>query len=432
MKNKTKMMIGLVSLCLITAIVASLLTSVFFIRGYFRQSMVWQSGTDGPGEAPETTTGSLSAVTTQTPTTRVTLSPTTAPAQSITNRPATTPSRTTENPHPAVEQLSLWQVQQQIEDIYASISPSVAGVSVEVSATATTNARSNIGSALVVSSDGVLVTNTGTLTFALDRNGVLRSNARIEVYLNGSTDPLPAELIGNDALTGISVLSVDPTLATFVPAVVAENPEIKVGQMVLSIGYPDMLDTAGGLTSGIITALNREMLLEDGTSVRMIQTDAHISQSCSGGPLLNLDGEVLGLTNCSLSRDISDVMGYALPAEVAVQVSKNLVTQGYVSGRAWLGVTVLQENSFLELQNLYRFPDGLYVSSVIKDSPAYTADLRKGDVITQINGSAVETHESLMVFLQSQAIGALVDIEVYRKSDGQVHQLKVYLQEYQR
>jgi serine protease Do len=125
-------------------------------------------------------------------------------------------------------------------------------------------------------------------------------------------------------------------------------------------------------------------------------------------------------------------MGYAMPIAVVQQVAKNLVTQGYVSGRAWLGVTVLQESNFLELQKLYRFPDGLYVSSVIKDSPAYTADLRKGDIITRINGNDVETHESLMLFLQSQAIGAMVDIEVYRKSDGNYHQLKVYLQEYQR
>ncbi len=123
---------------------------------------------------------------------------------------------------------------------------------------------------------------------------------------------------------------------------------------------------------------------------------------------------------------------YALPIEVVQRRSQDLVTQGYFSGRAWLGVTVPQEAISLEHTELYRIPDGLYTHSVIKDSPAYTADLRKGDIITKINGSDVETHESLMVFLQSQAIGAMVDIEVYRKSDGNYHQLKVYLQEYQR
>lgn len=427
MRVKANWLFGIIAISLVSAIAASLLTAVFFVKGYFRQSMVWQSGTTAESTS-ETTTGSLSAVTTQKPTTRITFSPTTRP----TTVP-TTANRTQESSlQPDAWKVSLWQVQEQLESIYENVSPSVVGLNIEVAATSTTNARSNSGSGLVISEDGIIVTNTGTISIALDRSGSLKSQASINVYLIDHPEPLQAELIGNDALTGLSVLSVDPTQASLKPAVMAEEPDLQVGQMILAIGYPEILTSQGGLSSGLITALNREMMLEDGTGVRMIQTDAHISQHCSGGPLLNLDGEVIGLANCSINRDISDVMGYALPIGVVQQVAKNLVTQGYVSGRAWLGVTVLQESNFLELQNLYRFPDGLYISSVIKDSPAYTADLRKGDIITKINGSNVETHESLMVFLQSQAIGAMVDIEVYRKSDGDYHQLKVYLQEYQR
>ncbi|NLW11181.1 MAG: serine protease [Clostridiaceae bacterium] len=427
MRVKANWLFGIIAISLVSAIAASLLTAVFFVKGYFRQSVVWQSGTTAESTS-ETTTGSLSAATTQKPTTRITFSPTTRP----TTAPTTT-NRTQESSlHPDAWKVSLWQVQEQLESIYENVSPSVVGLNIEVIATSTANARSNSGSGLVISEDGIIVTNTGTISIALDRSGNLRSEASINVYLIDHPQPLKAELIGNDALTGLSVLSVDPTQAVLKPAEMAEDPELQVGQMILAIGYPEMLTSQGGLSSGLITAINREMMLEDGTGVRMIQTDAHISQHCSGGPLLNLDGEVIGLANCSINRDISDVMGYALPIEVVQQVAKNLVTQGYVSGRAWLGVTVLQESNFLELQNLYRFPDGLYISSVIKDSPAYTADLRKGDIITKINENDVETHESLMLFLQSQAIGAMVDIEVYRKSDGQYHQLKVYLQEYQR
>jgi serine protease Do len=427
-RGKTKWLFGLVALCLVSAIAASLLTAVFFIRGYFRQSLIWQSGTTADS-ITESTTGSLAAVTTRKPTTRATLSttrPTTVqPTVSTTTEP-------TKPEHQAAWQLSLWQVQEQIETIYETVSPSVVGVNVEVAATTTTNARSNFGSGLIMSEDGIIVINTGTIDIALDRNGELKNEAEIEIYLLNHHQALTAELIGNDVLTGLSVLSVDSTQVKLTPAAMAEDPKLQVGQMILSLGYPDMMSQEGGLSNGLITAINREMKLEDGTGVSMIQTDAHISQHCSGGPLLNLDGEVIGLTNCNISRDISDAMGYAMPIAVVQQVAKNLVTQGYVSGRAWLGVTVLQESNFLELQKLYRFPDGLYVSSVIKDSPAYTADLRKGDIITRINGNDVETHESLMLFLQSQAIGAMVDIEVYRKSDGNYHQLKVYLQEYQR
>jgi serine protease Do len=213
------------------------------------------------------------------------------------------------------------------------------------------------------------------------------------------------------------------------PAKLAESPALKVGQLVLAVGYPDMLDEQGGLFSGLISGLNRTVILENGTAVQMIQTNAPISQICSGGPLINLLGEVIGLTNCNLAYESYDGMNYALPVDAMRAVAANLSDAGYVPGRAWLGITVLSEASFLELQYLYRFPNGLYVSSVVKDSPAYAADLRKGDVIVQINDAEVGTGMDLSAFLQTQSVGSLLRLRVYRRLENQTLTIQVYLKE---
>lgn len=455
MKVKTRWLFGLLALCMVTAFLASLTTAVFFIKGYFRQSLAWQPTQDtartdqtaGTVNTLETTAG-LTTQSTQAMTSSD-LFPTTGSASSAgtTPRDPSDPSVAgTADPSgqqssdgssetselTAIEQLSLWEYQHQIESIYATLSASVVGINVEMPATANTSRKTDSGSGLIVREDGILVTNASLLNIAIDKFGFLSNGATIQVVVQNVLQPFAAELIGRDSLTGLAVLRIDPTVATLVPAAFSEEPVLSVGQMVLSIGFPDILTAAGGLSTGFITALDHDIYLEDGTSISMIQTNVQVGNKCSGGPLLNLQGEVIGLTNCSVFRDISDTMGYALPASVVRQVYTNLVDNGFISGRAWLGVTVLQEDSFLALQALYHFPDGLYVSSVIQDSPAYAGDLRKGDIITAINEDAVETHENLVQFLQTQTIGAMVEIEVYRKSDAQYHQLKIYLQEYQR
>jgi serine protease Do len=226
------------------------------------------------------------------------------------------------------------------------------------------------------------------------------------------------------------VLSIDPGKQALIAAKFAASSTPKVGQLVFTCGYPELLTVSGGLSSGFISAVNRVVLLEDGTSLQMIQTDARFAQSSSGGPLVNFDGQVIGLLNSNLNRNAYDSMNYALPAGIVKQVVENLVNQGYVTGRVWLGVTVLSEENFLELQKLYRFPDGLYVSNVIKDSPAYISGLRKGDIITLINDEVVHTHLNIAAFLLSKKAGDLVEIKVYRKTDGLYHDLTVYLQEY--
>lgn len=420
---RAKWIAGLVTLSLISAIIASVLTAAVLLNGSKLQANT------GTSSLPDNTTSGSETGNSPTPSPVTSPTPTLKPTPKPTS-PVTDPTIPTTVETDTTEPTTIWETSRLLEKIYSDVSPAVVCIQVEVGDPSSTAYKTNIGSGLIISTEGDIVTNTSILGIALDKQGKVLSNASIKVLIQGASVPFTATLTGRDQLTGLAALSIKPGYLTLKPAVFAEEPELKVGQLILAVGYPDLQYKTGGLSSGMICGLNRSTALEDGTVLQMIQTDARISQNCSGGPLLNLEGEVIGLTNNTLARESIDAMSYALPGGTVKSVAESLIDNGFVSGRSWLGVSVLLEDSFLELQKLYLLPDGLYISSVIKDSPAYTGDLRKGDVITEINGDAVETSMDMSRFLQSQPIGTLVTIRVYRRSDRQYHEIKVYLQEY--
>lgn len=453
MNQKTKIAAGLIVLCLVSAMIASFLTAVLLIRGVFGYRALLSRIIDtDPQLSAETTLPRLTPTQPVQPTPVPTAKPTPTPPK-LTPTPAeteaiATPSASeTESDNEsgtlteteetnlagsADEQLQLWQDYDLIENIYTQIRPSVIGINVEIEDNTTGIRRTNQGSGLIMNEDGIIVTNGSVLAIALDKQGRIQDQAKIEISVYGIPRVFLAELVGRDPLTDLAVLAIDPGYYTLVPAAVAETAELNVGQMIIAVGYPDIEEESGNLYSGLISGLNRPVQLEDGTTLQMIQTDARINQRCSGGPLLNLSGEVIALTNCGLARPAYDLQSYAMPITTAQMVVQDLTSQGYVAGRSWLGVSVLVEETFLQLQNLYGFPSGLYISQVIDDSPAYTADLRRGDIITEINDQPVEPSMNISQFLQSQPVGSLVRLQVYRRSNSQYYNFRVYLQEYAR
>lgn len=330
----------------------------------------------------------------------------------------------------AKEQLALLTSGQLIEALYAKVAPSVVGVQVLVEGDASTSSLTDSGSGIIYSADGLILTSADLLTVATNRYGELQANTQILVRVSDVSQPFPASLIGRDRLTGVAVLSIKPGPIRLQPARLSTDHNLKVGQHVFFASYPDDLIASGSLTSGMINALHQPVQLEDGTSVEMIRADAPILANGNGGPLINLEGEVIALSNSSQLSDTNDSLSYAMPALTVQTVADNLINKGYVTGRAWLGIAVLKDESFAELQNLYHFPDGLYVSHVIVDSPAYIADLRRGDIITAVNGEPVSRHQSLTALLAKHAAGDQLVIEVYRRSDGKTHELTAYLKEY--
>ncbi|HBP38801.1 MAG TPA: hypothetical protein DD640_08700 [Clostridiales bacterium] len=419
MSSKIQRIAGLAVICLASATTASILTIILLGRGVLGSAWI-SSGSS------TTSSGGMTAATTLTPT------PTSKPTPTVTPSPTPTvpPASPTPDPSQGTGVLYWWQTHDLVEKLFENVSPSVVGIDVEVAASGTASRKTNEGSGIIYSRSGMIVTNAGILSIAIDKQGELLTNASIRVYVRGVSQTFTASLVARDSLSGLAVLRIDPGINILQPAVFSADPELKVGQVILALGYPDELYESGGLSSGIITGLDRPVMLEDGTNLRMIQTDALISKICSGGPLLNLAGEVIGLTNCALKSDATDTLSYALPADTVQMVAANLIKNGYIPGRSWLGISILLEDSFLDLQKLYKLPGGLYVSNVVKDSPAYTADLRKGDVITEINGEVVSPSMDMSYFLQTQPVGSLVTFRVYRRSDGKYHSLQAYLQEY--
>ncbi len=407
---KIKRIAGLAALCMVSAVAASILTVVCLMLGVFGLSI----------QSP------LSQATTQT-STGVSPTPTT--------EPTVTPTVTTIAPTPtpevsgAADGLTLLQNHQLVEDIYQMVSPSVVGIEVVVTESGTSISQTNAGSGLILSKTGDIVTNAGILSIALDKNGHVMPNATISIKIKGIEQVFLATLTGRDMMTGLAVLKINPLTHVLTPGKFGSASDIKVGQMVLAVGFPDIQFSSGGLTNGLITGIYRIALLEDGTPMQLIQTNAPVSLNSSGGPLVNLDGEIIGLTNCAIQDGPDDLMGCVLPGSTVRLVANDLIKNGEVTGRSWVGITVLNETGFLALQKLYGFPDGVYVSSVNNDGPAYTANLRVGDIIVEINGEKTATSMNLIKYLQGQPVGSLIEITVFRRSDNKTHDLKVYTQE---
>lgn len=451
MKLRTKWLITLIVFTLTAALTASLLTAFFLVRGLTgsRSSRLFAliagqlpaaDPTEPSGQTaePDTTTAGLvpTPKATATPAAGLTASPAPSPTPRPTQKPTPSPSPVASaTPSPvlpvqnATETLTLWQTRQLVARIYTDVAPSVVGIQIEVPASATQSARTNEASGLMIDASGTVVTDAAVLAIALDKRGDLIAGTRIDVLVKDTSQIFSATYIGRDPITSLAVLAVDGGETVFAVPDLADSLDLKVGQIILTVGYPDLMTESGGLSSGFISAISRTVVLESGTPVQMVQTDLEISSLCAGGPVLNLEGEVIGLANCGLAGEPFDPKTYFLPVDAMLAVVEGIQEQESGTGRAWLGITVLSEKSFQELQRLYRFPDGLYVSSVIQDSPAYVADLRKSDIIIQINDDPVAPSTDLSSFLKDQPIGAAVKIRVYRRSDNQTLDILVYLQE---
>ncbi len=417
MNLRSRYALSLIFVSLTAAVSASLLTAWIFSHS----DQALSSMSSGSSSTPLTETERIERT-----------SPPTFPTTKTT--PSAEPIATLIDPEilseQAKEQLALLTNGQLVQALYEKVAPSVVGVFVRVESDGLTTPLTDSGSGVIYSAKGLVLTSADILTVAMNRYGELQEQTEILVRVSGVSQPFTAQLIGRDRLTGVAVLSITPGSTRLQPAVFAGNAGLKVGQHVFFASFPDDLIAQGSLTSGMITALHQPISLEDGTSVEMIRADAPILNNGNGGPLINIGGEVIALSNSSQLSDSYESLSYAMPADAVLAVADNLVNQGYVTGRAWLGIAVLKDESFAELQDLYHYPDGLYISHVIVDSPAYIADLRRGDIITAINGETITRHQSLTALLNQHEAGDPLTLEIYRRGDGKKDELIAYLKEY--
>ena len=259
-------------------------------------------------------------------------------------------------------------------------------------------AREGVGSGFIISADGYILTNAHVVADADD----------VTVRLADAKRQFKAKVIGIDRRTDVAVLKVQ---ATGLPTVtLGKSSGVQVGEWVAAIGSP--FGFANTITAGIVSATGRDLSNE--SFVPFIQTDVAVNPGNSGGPLLNLNGEVIGINSMIYSRT-GGYMGvsFAIPIDIALQVSDQLRAQGRVT-RGRLGVTIQEVSPELAKSFGLAEPRGVIVAAIERGSAADRAGLRAGDIVLNFDGQAVERSTELPRLVASAKPGATARVTVWR------------------
>ena len=236
-----------------------------------------------------------------------------------------------------------------------------------------------------------------------------------------------ATVVGEDSTSDIAVLKIDATGLT--PATMGDSDALTVGDNVLAVGNP-LGELGGTVTSGIVSALNRSVSIQSSGSVNtmsLIQMDASVSPGNSGGGLFNMNGELVGVVNAKSSDSDAEGLGFAIPINDAMKVAKDLLENGYVTGRPYMGITYLAVTDAQTAQQLGVNAYGIYVADVVKGGPADQAGLKVGDRIVSIDGTEVAQKTDLGTIIQNHSAGDTLSITVAR--DGQMQTISLTLGE---
>ena len=256
---------------------------------------------------------------------------------------------------------------------------------------------SALGSGFIIDSKGIVVTNNHVIDGAED----------IVVQVNGEKK-FNAKVIGADPLSDIAVLQLD-TKEKFIPVKFGDSDKARIGDWVIAIGNPFGL--GGTVTSGIISARNRSIGLsryED-----YIQTDASINSGNSGGPLFNMDGDVIGINTAILGRSGNVGIGFSIPSNSAKIVIDQLIEFGETK-RGWLGVRIQDvTKEIAEVENLNE-PRGALVASVAPNSPSEKAGVKAGDIILEFNGETIKEMKELPIIVARTEVGKKVKVKIWR------------------
>lgn len=288
-------------------------------------------------------------------------------------------------------------------EVYAANVNSTVGITTSVTTNfwgfQTTSAAS--GSGFIITDDGYIITNYH----------VIENSDSITVSLYDGTS-YTAELIGYDESNDIAVLKVDAEGLT--PVVVGDSDNLNVGDSVIAIGNP-LGELTFSLTSGAVSALDREVTLSNSVTMDLIQTDCAINSGNSGGALFNLNGEVIGVTNAKYSGSGTgasiDNIAFAIPINQVKEIVESIIENGYIV-KPYIGVSVTDVSQ--ETQS-YGLPKGAAVRSVDDDGPAADAGLEENDIITAVNGNEISGSKALVKIIGDASSGDKMILTVYRQ-----------------
>lgn len=294
-----------------------------------------------------------------------------------------------------------------IADMVEQVQPAVVFISAQVETTSfffnQRSVQSTSGSGVIVSPEGYILTN----------NHVVEGAIELEVTLPGLAETFEAEIIGTDPLTDLAVIQID---GDNLPTVTFGNAsELRPGNLVIAMGYPLALEHGATITLGVVSNTERSFTLDDATFYDVIQTDAAINQGNSGGPLVNLQGQLVGIN--SVLAGMAQNIGFAISTNTAKPVYEALISDDHRVARPWLGVSLVTVTPDVAADIDLSRQSGVVIRSVEDGSPADEAGLQVRDVITEFEGMEVTEATQLIKELWHYEVGEEVTLTYWRDDD---------------
>ncbi len=287
-----------------------------------------------------------------------------------------------------------------VQNVAAKVSPSVVNITTYNPSTG----KGGYASGIILSKDGYILTN--------DHIYASIPNAKFLITLNDGTE-YKAKYVSGDTRSDIAILKITDKVKNLVPASFGKSSEIKVGETVLAIGQSSGL--SGTVSEGIVSALNRRVKGSTSSySERHIQTTAAINPGNSGGALVNMQGQVIGVTSSKYVDENVEGICFAIPIDSALKVVSELQKHGKVVSRAKLGITYSAIGTVAAEIN--KTPTGLYIQEISPESGLYGKGFTKGDIITHINGKIIKDDRTVLDFIENSKAGDILDLTIFVSS----------------
>lgn len=285
--------------------------------------------------------------------------------------------------------------------VYDKVNSSVVGITVY-----NTAGNGSQASGVFYSEDGYVVTNDHIYSEV--------PAAKFKIYTSDGKQ-YDAKYVAGDKISDLAILKIDG--GNFTPAVFGDSEQIVYGENVVAIGRPSDATEDSSITKGIISSVARRVKTTTSYSAKLIQTDSAINPGSSGGALVNMYGQVIGITSSKLAGVSYDAVGYAIPTKTMKRICGELIKNGKVVSRAKLGITYTAINSVTAEVGGYAH-EGLYVASVSEDSDLY-GKLNEGDIITGINGTEVTSDDVVLDIIDNSSAGDKISVTVITKSGAE-------------
>lgn len=289
-----------------------------------------------------------------------------------------------------------------------------------------TDGKGSVSSGVIIDKNGYVITNDHIYSEI--------ANAKFVVTLSNDIS-YPATFVAGDQKSDIAVIKIEGA-SDLTPASFGKSDEVKAGDKVIAIGTPNGFSNS--VTAGIVSAANRRIRnvsTNSGSStqttstytMRVIQTDASLNHGNSGGALVNMKGQVVGINSSKIVLDSYEGICFAIPSNDAVKVAKSLIENKKVVGRARLGISYTEVTTAKSIIN--DMPSGLYIQSIDSDSDLYNRGASVGDIITEIDGKTITTADVALDVIADKPAGDSITLKIYSKSTGAYNTYTVKLLE---